>query len=332
MDRLQEARIFLNSFRKKSTQEFLFPFLLENYSDAIQTYYPGEKLSPEHIHEKTRTLLNSVFSDLEKINPDELFSWFHQKSRNHSPRDPIWFPEFMEAYAHYKHKQKLANRYQTLKPFLKGSTYCDVGCGGGDLVAHLLSMHPEFESAAGIDILDWRSPEVKERIDFQMLDFTKQGVSSRASYDTLTCLAVLHHTGTSAESMVNFLCNVKTAMRPGSVLIIEEDVILPSDEYESHHEVLIQIEQLKKEQPFLEGFLALSSEEQRDIIISIDFLANCLSVGVPEMPFPCGFQSLEQWLEIFNTTGLKVREVRIQGFVKNNFNQSSHVFFILENS
>jgi 2-polyprenyl-3-methyl-5-hydroxy-6-metoxy-1,4-benzoquinol methylase len=226
---------------------------------------------------------------------------------------------------------KLKNRYRQLKPFIRGNSYCDIGCGGGDLVAYLLDTHDEFHIAAGIDIMDWRTEKVKQKIDFQMLDFSRSNTTSKKQYDTLTCLAVLHHTGNQKETMIRFLKNVQTAMKPGGRLIIEEDVIIPVRDQSLNRNIKSQLELLNTQQKFLSDFLQFDQDKQKNIIISIDFLANCLAVGVPEMPFPCGFQTLGDWISIFDNTTLKLIEVRIQGFVKNNFNQSCHVFFILEN-
>ena len=332
INRIHEAEIFLKAFQKERTRQFLYPFLLNNYTQAICYHYPGVLLDKKRIKKQTAKLLDHIFNTFCYTSPPEVFPHFHRLSRNNPKLDPVWFPEFIDAYKNYKHKRKLFNRYQQLMPHLNGSSYCDIGCGGGDLVQYILQQHVEFTKAAGIDTMDWRTPEIKSLIDFQMLDFTLKDSSSSISYDTLTCLAVLHHTGRMAKDMVNFLTNLKTAMNPKGILIIEEDVILPRDEIADLVDISTQLDQLSENQTFLSLFISMSYEEQRDIIIAIDFIANCLSVGVPDMPFPCGFQTIRTWLEIFEKVELKLVDVSIHGFVQNNFNQSSHVFFILEKS
>ena len=332
--RLTEALQFLTSFKNPEATRFLIPFLISNYNDAILAYHPNpETISPGNVHNKCTSLIETVFERINNIknNPEKLFDLFYQLSRSNPDQDPIWFDEFLSAYQNYKHNKKLVNRYKQLSPYLTGSSFCDIGCGGGDMVASFLKQHDSFTHAAGIDIMDWRTDEIKELIEFQMLDFTKPGVSSEVQYDTLTTIAVLHHTGSSEENMITFLRNLMTAVKKGGRLIIEEDVIIPGTELVHHQDLVGQIEELKQEQRFLEPFLSFDQSTQRDIIILIDLLANCLSVGVPDMPFPCGFQTLDSWLGIFDKVGFNLREVRIQGFVQNNFNQSCHVFFILEN-
>jgi len=63
-----------------------------------------------------------------------------------------------------------------------------------------------------------------------MLDFSQPGTKSKAQYDTLTTIAVLHHVGNTNDQISLFLGNLKSAMNPKGRLIVEEDVILPFDE------------------------------------------------------------------------------------------------------
>ncbi|NJO02138.1 MAG: class I SAM-dependent methyltransferase, partial [Bacteroidia bacterium] len=296
----------------------------------ILTHHPeADKLNAEAIHAQCNALVDSVFARLEQIQdtPVQIFPLFQQLSRSQQPRDAIWFPEFLEAYQHYKHHRKLLNRYRQLKPYLKGSSYCDIGCGGGDLVAFLGEYHPNFREVAGIDVLDWRSDAVRDRIDFQVLDFTQPHTHSQKQYDTLTCLAVLHHVGNTDEAMHVFLQNIKTALCPGGHLIIEEDVILPTAEIQASEDYQAQINVLQ--QAMLNELLAFEAPIQRDAIILIDFLANCLAVGVPEMAFPCGFRSIQDWTQLLLKNGFQLIETNIRGFVEGNFNQSAHVHFIV---
>jgi len=145
----------------------------------------------------------------------------------------------------------------------------------------------------------------------------------------MTCLAVLHHVGNTDETQGIFLQNLHNALRTGGKLIIEEDVILPAEQVHNNAHYREQIVKLIPEQPILKTFLDQDAATQRDSIILIDFLANALAVGVPEMAFPCGFRSIDNWQDIFTRNGFSVEEVKIAGFVPGNFNQSSHVHFVL---
>ena len=331
MSRFSEAFIFLSSFRNPDAQEFVRNMMKNNYTRAVLRHHPSPgRLKNDEIQNKCDNLVDQIFDQLNALeDPQALFTLFGNLSRTSRERMDIWFAEFLEAYQHYKHQTKLENRYRQLKPFIHGPSYCDVGCGGGDLVAYMKHNHPGVNEAAGIDLLDWRSDSVRDVIDFQMLDLTRPGVSSGKAYDTLTSLAVLHHIDNRDESLDYFLTNLKTAMKPGGKLVIEEDVILPQAEIQQDEAVKNQVDKVRAQQPVFDSFLEFGQQTQRDIVTIIDFLSNTLVVGVLDMPFPCSFQTLGGWKAVFEEKGFVIDEIKVEGFVPQRFNQSSHIIFVL---
>ncbi len=332
MARLSETYTFLSSYRNPEAQDFVRNLMKQNYTRAVLEHHPfPDSLEEGDIQNKCNSLVDHIFDHINALQyPLKLFSLFRRLSRSAGQRKSIWFDEFLEAYENYKHRTKLKNRYQQLKPYIKGPAYCDVGCGGGDLVAYMKENHPDIEEVAGIDVLDWRSEAVRNVIDFQMLDLTQPGVSSRKAYDTLTCLAVLHHIDNRNGGLEYFLRNLKTAMKSNGKLVVEEDVILPAADIDSKESVREQIDRARNTQPLFEKFLHFDHENQRDIITIIDFLSNTLVVGVSDMPFPCSFQTLADWEYLFWENGFVIHDLKIEGFVSSRFNQSSHVIFLLE--
>ena len=333
MSRLHEAHTFLSSFANTNARTFVQNILKRNYAEAIIEHHPDpQSLDQQQVKHQCEHLVDSVFDRIEEIqsSPEQLFPLFSQLSRNRQPRDEIWFDTFLQAYQYYKHQRKLQRRYEKIKNHLHGSSYCDIGCGGGDFVAFLKRHHEPFQQVAGMDVMDWRTEAVKDEIGFQMLDFTQPDTLSEIKYDTITCLAVLHHVGNTDEAQSIFLQNIRNALSEGGRLIIEEDVMLPDDELRRHQEYQAQVRELEKQQTILSEFLQYDYATQKDCIILIDFLANALAVGVPEMAFPCGFRSIEEWTTLLINNGFEVAEVKIAGFVPGNFNQSSHVYFVLD--
>ena len=331
-NRIPEAQTFFTSFANTTARDFVQRIMKRNYALAILEHHPEkEKLSPEEIQQQCDHLVDSSFERIERLNqPEELFPLFAQLSRSRPERDPIWFDAFLQAYQNYKHKRKLQNRYRRLKPYLQGSSYADVGCGGGDFVAFLKHHHPDFKLLSGIDVVDWRTETVKEEIGFQTLDFSLPDTYSSQKYDTMTCLAVLHHAGDTDEAQGIFLQNLRKSLSPNGHLIVEEDVILPRAQISQNDAYHRQVEKLLPKQPVFAEFLNQDAATQRDSIILVDFLANALAVGVPEMAFPCGFRSIDDWRKLFWKNGFVPDEVNIAGFVPGNFNQSSHVYFVLK--
>jgi hypothetical protein len=113
-------------------------------------------------------------------------------------------------------------------------------------------------------------------------------------------------------------------------VIIEEDVMLPEQELLEDPYLLTQAEDKKRSQPLFAEFLDLDMEEQKDVMILIDLIANILTTGVPDMAFPFGFRSVGHWNELFTSCGFKTKDVLVTGFQEGLFNRSSHVYFILE--
>lgn len=332
MSRINEVHTFLKSFANTDARNFVQMILKQNYAEAIMVHHPEvHLLKKEDVADKCQNLVDSAFQRIEKIQsaPEDLFPLFVQLSRNKQPRDKIWFDEFLQAYQLYKHQRKLNRRYEKIKTYLHGTSYCDIGCGGGDFVAFLKHYHRPFRQVAGIDVMDWCTEAVKEEIGFQMLDFSQPNTFSEVKYDTMSCLAVLHHVGNTDEAQSVFLQNIRNSLSKGGRLIIEEDVVLPEGELRRHQQYQEQIMELKKQQEILSPFLQYDYATQKDCIILIDFLANALAVGVPEMAFPCGFRSIEEWTGLLENNGYEIKEVKIAGFVTGNFNQSSHVYFVL---
>lgn len=332
MAKLSEAHTFLNSFTNTDARKFVQYIMKRNYAEAILDHHPDpQSINKKTVIEKCQYLVDSTFQRIEQIqhSPEELFPLFAQLSRNKQARDKIWFDEFLQAYQLYKHQRKLRRRYEKIKAYLQGTSYCDIGCGGGDFVAFLKHHHEPFRQLAGIDVMDWRTEAVKDEIGFQTLDLSQPNTFSEIKYDTMTCLAVLHHVGNTDEAQGIFLQNIRNSLAEGGRLIIEEDVMLPEDEIKNHPAYQHQLEILNSQQRILSDFLQFDYATQKDCIILIDFLANALAVGVPEMAFPCGFRSINEWTKLLENNGFVVEEVKIAGFVPGNFNQSSHVYFVL---
>lgn len=330
---INEAKTFLKAFKNSKARDFVHKMKISNYSNSILEHHPRkEKSGNEHVLRKCRLLINAIFEQIEAVqeSPGELFPLLNKLSRKNPEQHEIWFPEFDEAYANYKHNRKLNNRYRQLKPYLYGKSYCDVGCGGGDLVAFLKKNHAHFNICAGIDVLDWRTDEIKDEINFQMLDFSRPGTRSRFRYDTVTCLAVLHHVGKTDNELSVFLQNIGTAITRNGRLIVEEDVILPGYQVNENADVSRQVEKLSGIQPLFAEFVEFSEDDQRDITIIIDVISNALCGGVPQMAFPFGFRSLNQWIEIFSRNNYNIADIEVMGYADGVFNRSGHVFFILE--
>lgn len=327
----EEASRFLDAFNNGTARELVKLMVLNHYADAVMEHHPDSVCRAE-VYGRTQQLVDVIFSRIEHIRdkPEGLDPLLQELSRkNHQP-DQIWFEAFNQAYEYYKHHRKLFLKVRRISPYLTGNSYCDVGCGGGDLVNFIRNQFPQFDEYAGIDVLDWRTRELRDSINFQMLDLSQPGSVSQMQYDTLTCIAVLHHVGGTEDGVHTFLQNLRSAVSPQGRLIIEEDVMLPESEIRRNAAYLEQVEERKLAQPLFPEFLALQEPDQKDVMILVDVLANALSGGVTDMAFPFGFRTIEQWTSLFMQYGFYLEDLVIAGFQEGLFNRSSHVYFVLK--
>jgi 2-polyprenyl-3-methyl-5-hydroxy-6-metoxy-1,4-benzoquinol methylase len=328
--RINEASKFLLSFKNGRARKFVKKLMLYNYTDAVLEHHPNS-ITKNQVYSKCKNLTDEIFAQIKKNidQPEQINALFNRISRVNTNPASFWFKEFDCAYENYKHTNKILVQLDHLKPFLKGNSFCDIGCGGGDLIYFLKNNYPPFKEYAGIDVMDWRTEEVKDSINFQILDFSQPGTRSQKKYDTLTCLAVLHHVGNTIESIGIFLQNLKSAMSENGRLIVEEDVILPISEIQSDNYYQEQVEERMQDQPLFSEFMKFGKAEQKDVLILIDVFANALTGGISDMAFPFGFRTIKEWYDLFIENGFELEDVLIKGFQMGLFNRSSHVYFIL---
>lgn len=329
----EEANHFLSAFGNETARSLVFRMMTQHYAEAILEHHPAPaSLNTEKIRQQTRHLCTLLFEkiDLAGDDPSRLIALLTGMSRAHQPVAEFWFEEFNEAYENYKHHRKLAVKLEQLLPFLRDGAYADIGCGGGDLVCHLKDNYGKFSSYTGIDVMDWRSEAVREKINFRVFDFSGPGGKAPpGKYDFATCLAVLHHVGRDETSQLTFLRNIRESLHPRGRLLVEEDVILPADEISSSKDYMKQMEHLRQEQMLYGEYTDLGRRDQEQVLILIDLLANSLIVGVPDMDFPFGFRSIHEWERLFREAGFVSEKIQINGFVAGTFNRSSHVVYLL---
>ncbi|MFH1832210.1 MAG: methyltransferase domain-containing protein [bacterium] len=320
---------FFNAFKNTQAKKFVKQIIRENYSAGTCNYHPQKNnLDSDSINSKCETFVNTLFSELTTIQntPEKLFPLMQKMSRKTIPQNPIWFKELSQAYEHYKRTYRAQMDNAILSPFIaQTSSLVDIGCGGGDFVALLKQTNTQLQKVAGIDILDWRTPGLD--IDYHVVDFSKEGAKSPAQYDTGLLITVLHHVSENRDNIKLFLNNAKTAV--SKRLIVLEDVIV--QEQDLAHPKVSQAQALNKKltQPHFSTFLKFDQETQKAVISLIDLLANSLSVGIPEMPFPFGFKPISEWVKIFKECNFEIEHIEILGFIDKKFNQTSQAIFVL---
>jgi hypothetical protein len=83
-------------------------------------------------------------------------------------------------------------------------------------------------------------------------------------------------------------------------------------------------------QPLLQAFMKMPRDTQYQVLILIDFFANAIAQGIPEMNMPFEFRSVTEWHRILKVNGLKMNRTLVAGFEPGRMHKSCHVWFVCE--
>ncbi len=229
----------------------------------------------------------------------------------HKEEDTFWFNQ---AYHQYKTCSKPEADFQQLKNLIKGQRLLDYGCGSGYLAARLARGGYQVYTT---DVLDYRYDQAKH------LPFVQMASSSDIPYpddsmDTALVQAVLHHIDPPDLPLV-----IQGIARIARQVLIKEDCYdLPIH--------LQGLEEKAAQQPLLQVFIRMPTETQYLALVLIDFFANAIAQGIPEMNMPFAFKTVSEWHGILPRNGLRVSRTLLAGFEPGRMHKSCHVWFICE--
>lgn len=331
-DKIRVATHFFEAFSNKNAREFLHKTMIAHYTEAILYHHPRkEKFNRTDIFQKSTKLVDHIFAALSEISnkPELLHERLLKLSRKFEPRSSVWFLEFNEAYNHYKTSGKLPLIGDVLLPHLqKAASIVDFGCGDGEMAVFIRNKLG-LSTITGIDILDWRSERNKQDKNFLFYrrDFSKQGNALDISgHHSGIMHAMLHHVSNNKDEIASYLKKAEKIVT--EKLLIVEDVLYSPLDRKLSVPGIETIQKRTKEQSYFAEFLKLSIQEQRSVIAALDLLSNSLAIGIPDMNFPFGAQTLSDWIEIFSKSGLTIQEVNVLGFQEHLFHRMSQVLFV----
>jgi SAM-dependent methyltransferase len=227
------------------------------------------------------------------------------------PEPEFWFNRL---YRRYKQAFKPADRFRQLREWLIGETVLDLGCGNGltSAIVHQHGYRPYLT-----DVLDYRDPQARA-LPFAPMANPHQIPYPGQPFDTGLVFAVLHHV--AAEDLLPLLGELRRAC--GRVIIEEDTYDLPPAAPDAAAAL--------QRDPMLRDFAALSRSDQLRYLMFIDYFANAITQGLPQMEMPFNFKPIGAWQALFAAQGWQVRQSLIKGFQPNYFNRSCHVWFILD--
>lgn len=226
--------------------------------------------------------------------------------------DPAFW--FNRIYHQYKTQAKPESDFQRLQTLLPGKRVLDYGCGSGYLAARLArGGYTVFTT----DVLDYRYPEARH------LPFVQMAAPTDIAYpddsvDVALVLAVLHHINPEDLPRV-----IQRLGKVATYALIKEDTYgLPE-----HGEGLADS---LRTQPLLSAFTGMTPEAQVQVLVLIDFFANAIAQGIPEMNMPFEFKTLTGWKQVLLQNGFKVNRTVVAGFEPGLMHKSCHVWLVCE--
>lgn len=202
---------------------------------------------------------------------------------------------------------------ETVRPYLKGKTILDLGCGPGK-VSELLSRDGYEVSLADVYKNDYVTEKLSS-LSFTLLEQDAPLPFPDASFDNVLVFAMLHHT----TNPISLLREIYRILKPSGRLHLIETVFG------------IEIQETKD--PIARKFASLSHEEQRQATMFLDYFGNHVTWYFTTelshlVPVPFNFNTPTEWEKTFKELGYGTKEKKSLGIDPNS--GVYHVFFSLE--
>lgn len=129
---------------------------------------------------------------------------------------------------------------------------------------------------------------------------------------------MLHHI--DSHTLPKVLAKLR---KVSSHLLIKEDTYgVPSD--------MEGVSQTMKSQPLMKRFVEFPRETQRKVLALIDYYANAIAQGVPEMHMPFSFRTPGDWKTVLEKSGFRVTRSLVVGFEPGRMHKSCHIWLSCE--
>jgi SAM-dependent methyltransferase len=226
-------------------------------------------------------------------------------------KDPAFW--YNQIYMDYKRHIQPKNDLGQIKEFISGETILDFGCGGGYLT---LQLGRNGYKVFGTDVIDYRFDGARH-IPFIKMTSPTEIHAKENSVDTVMVQTVLHHIDGKNIPII-----LKSLRKIASRLLLKEDTFdLPPK---------VEAQKNRLKQPLLTVFSGLSSENQFQSLALVDYFANAIALGIPEMNLPFEFKSISEWNALLESTGWNMVDVKLTGFENHRMHKSCQAWLVCD--
>ncbi len=292
---------FQQLFHCPHVLDFVKKVIMKSYVECAGGFEPEMR----GILERTFTVLTAARGDNQEF--QKALTLINTDIFRKSDAD-FWFNRI---YSKYKTELKPADRFRKLKEWITGKTVLDVGCGNG-LTSYILNQNGYEVSLT--DVLDYRD-EKASALTFQPMSSPHVIPYPERHFDTGLVFAVLHHVELSDLPLL-----LDGLRQMCSRIIVEEDC----------YEVTEELLRTSRDDSMMKEFADLSGEDQLRSLKFIDYFANAIAQGIPQMDMPFNFKTVGEWEQLFHAHDFKILRTVLKGFQPGYFNRSCHVWFILD--
>jgi ubiquinone/menaquinone biosynthesis C-methylase UbiE len=289
--------------KKKEIYNFFKETIFDGYLDNSNGHTKEMELLLKKVFDyiEQRTSQGTDISRVVRTLSDEIFK----------TNDPdFWFTRL---YSTFKKEIKPVGIINSYKNFIKGNKILNVGCGDGIYSKFFVEQGYDVSMT---DVIDFRDASTY-KIPFRQMKNTKVIPFDDKCVGTTIILSVLHHI--NAEDIETILKEAKRVSKK-RVIVEEESFGIQ----ENKNEFAAKIDSDKR----LKEFIAKPIEEQIQYMKLLDYFSNVVIMRVPNMNFPFGYKTINEWRKLFSELGFLTVETILIGFGR--FHRTGRVAFILD--
>lgn len=245
------------------------------------------------------------FANLENTVSDLTKNLFRATDKN------FWF---YQEYQKYKVNTRPLKDLNKIESQIHGKHILDFGSGGGYLA---LALSKRGYDVTTTDVLDYRIGDAL-KLPFTLMNMPDKLPDYNKNYDTVIAKTVFHHI--DSPFIVKIISGLSKITHR---LIIEEDTYDIPMELEG-------VQDAYRTQEQLQAFVALEKQKQKKALVLLDFFANNIALGIPDINCPFEFKTVSEWKSTLDECGFNLTNVIFSGFESGKMHRNCQVWMMCD--